>query len=249
MVIPGASNDMTATPNASDWQLASVQAIRDESPQAKTFILELPRAVQHLPGQHYELRLTADDGYQAARLYSAASAANGSNQLELTIAAVADGEITPYLHEQLAVGDRLEVRGPLGKFFVWDPDAPQPALLLGGGSGVVPLRAMVQAHQQAASETPMRLLYGARDYEAILYKDEFLGSDAVTISLSNNWPDDWRGHTGYIDRALIAATLKTLPDNTMCYVCGLTRFVESIADTLVELGIPPARIKAERFGA
>ncbi len=235
--------------DASDWRIATVRAIRDESPTAKTFTFELPGEVVHLPGQHYEIRLTAEDGYQAARLYSAASIANESRLLELTLVLVPDGELTPYMFEHVGVGDQVEIRGPLGKFFVWHATDSAPLLLIGGGSGVVPLRCILQAHAQADSAVPVRLLYSSRSYDDIIYKPELLHSNSVTITLTHQHSADWQGHVGLLDEAALREALANLLEVPMCYVCGRTPFVEAMSDTLVRIGVPPARIKAERFGA
>lgn len=209
----------------------------------------MPQALKHLPGQHYELRLTSAEGYQAARLYSAGSPATGKNTLELTIGLVEDGEVTPYMLHEARVGEQFEIRGPLGRFFVWNPDQPEPALLVAGGTGVVPMRAMLQAHNRAAVKTPIHLLYGSRTYDDILYKSELITNADVTICLSDSQPPDWQGKSGFITAALITETLTRFPDVPTCYICGRTPFVEAVSQELIAAGIPPARIKAERFGA
>lgn len=241
---------MTATPNPSAWYIADVTGVLIETPTAKTLQLHLPHPVEHLPGQHYEIRLTAPDGYQAARLYSAASAADGSDTLELTIANVSDGEVSPYLVNSLSVGSEVEVRGPLGKFFVWDAETAGPTLLVAGGSGVAPMRAILQAHMMAREGLPMQLLYSARDYNELFYKDYLLRDDRVAITLTGNASPDWDGHTGRIDQQLLDMALKDLgtqsPD---CFVCGMTPFVEAMAELLLKAGVPAEKIKAERYGS
>ena len=236
--------------NASTWYAADVTEIRQESPTARTLRLRLPHPVEHLPGQHYEIRLTAPDGYQAARLYSAASAADGSDNLELTIALVQDGEVSPYLTNSLTVGSHAEVRGPLGKFFVWDAATAGPTLLVAGGSGVAPMRAILQAHATSNSATPLRLLYSARSHDEIFYKDYLLHNDRVGITITGEASADWRGHSGRINKTLLATTLKDLGTATPdCFVCGMTPFVEAMTQLLVEAGIPAGKIKAERYGS
>lgn len=247
-VTHGGSSGTTAMSNV-DWGVATVTGITVESPSVKTFELELPRAASHKAGQHYELRLTAPDGYQAARLYSAASAADGSQRVALTVDLLPDGEVSPYLHGQVKPGDQLEIRGPLGKFFVWEPDMSDPVLLVGGGSGVVPLRCMLLAHGRAGSSAPITLLYSAPTYDEVIYKQELLKSDKVVITLTRSHPKGWEGKLGRIDAALMRATLDGFDGvPPICYVCGSTPFVEAMADMLVGLGVPAGRIRAERYG-
>jgi len=234
--------------NNSTWYEAVVRDIIIETPTIKTFVVELPHVIKHLAGQHYEIRLTSEDGYQAARLYSAASVADGSNRLQLTVAYLPSGEVSPYLHENIHVGDSFEVRGPLGKFFVWTPETTQPVLLIGGGSGVVPMRCILMAHAQAQSPAPIALLYSARSFQDIIYRQELLSSEHTTITLSDSPSPDWRGEVGRINPAMISRVLSSLPASPLCYVCGATPFVEVMADQLLGLGIPAAQIKAERFG-
>ncbi len=233
---------------ASEWRAATVTAIKGETPTVKTFTFDMPHLVNHLAGQHYEIRLTAPDGYQAARLYSAASPARGDRQLELTVALLPNGEVSPYLHHNVQVGDQLELRGPLGKFFVWTPDITAPVLLLAGGSGVVPMRCIMQAHALAQATTPYRLIYGARSFDEIIYKPDLLRNPSVTITLDTT-PKDWQGSAGRITPAMLQAEINKLPATPLCFVCGTTPFVEAMANNLVSLGIPPEYIKAERFGA
>jgi len=233
---------------ASEWSAATVVAIRQETPTVKTFTFELPHKVTHLAGQHYEIRLTAPDGYQAARLYSAASPAQGNSRLELTIVLLPSGEVSPYMHRNVQVGDQIELRGPLGKFFVWEPLAPAPVLLLAGGSGVVPMRCIMQARAAAHSDIPCHLLYGARSFDEIIYKPELLNTDGVTITLDTA-NDDWHGNTGRITAELLRQELAKLPPAPMCYICGSTPFVEAVSNSLVAMGVAPETIKTERFGA
>jgi len=251
MGTPGGNSATTATVNSSQWRVAEVLALRPETPTARTLVLGLPHPVSHLPGQRYELRLTATDGYQAARPYSAASPGDGqTRQLEITIAAVTAGEVSPYLFSQLRQGDQLEVRGPLGKFFVWQAADPEPLLLIGGGSGIAPLRCIWRVHAAVHSKAPLQLLYAARNYDDIIYRPELLADPAhVTITLSRDWPADWPGARGRISQELFAAALAKLPGTPRCYVCGMNAFVEVSTQALLRLGLPPSRIKTERYGA
>ncbi|HSW74554.1 MAG TPA: FAD-binding oxidoreductase [Candidatus Saccharimonadales bacterium] len=236
---------------SSTWFVATTKAIRAETPTVKTFTFEAPHKIEHSAGQHYEIRLTAPNGYQAARLYSAATAANNTNLLELTVALVPAGEVTPYLCNQLKIGEDIEIRGPLGKSFIWQPSMREPLLLIAGGSGVVPMRCIIQAHTLTGSKTPVYLLYGARSQSDIIYSAEFAaGSPHVTtkIVLSDSWPEHWPGETGFITPELITQALHALPKDPRVFICGATPFVELMADDLVKLGVPPAHIRAERFG-
>lgn len=248
MEIHGANNDMNPTTN-SEWVEATVADIITETPTVKRFVFEFPRIVSHLAGQHYELRLTGENGYQAARLYSAASISQGNNSLELTIAYMQDGEVSPYMHEGVNIGDKLELRGPLGKFFVWNETIQDPILLIGAGSGVVPMKTILDAHEKAGVNTPINLLYSTRSFEDIIYKDTLLGNEHTTITLSRTSPEGWGGKTGRIDGELVRASLRLYAVPPLCYICGVTSFVEAVATLLQDNGIPSQRIKAERYGA
>jgi ferredoxin-NADP reductase len=210
--------------------------------------------VTHYPGQHYEIRLTAPDGYQAARLYSAAMPANGTSRvLQLTIALMPYGEVSPYLFNHVRSGSQLEIRGPFGGYFNWTPAEGRPLLLVGGGTGVVPLRAIRVGHQQECAEVPIRLLYSVKTYPDLAYKYEICPAhgncpDDVTITFTSKAPEGWTGHTGRIDPALVKEALGSLPENPAVYIAGPTPFVESAADLLVAAGIDPQAIKTERFG-
>ncbi len=247
---PGASNDMTPT-NNSAWYEAEVVAITTETATTKTLTFRLPHPVSHLAGQHYEIRLTAADGYQAARLYSAASIAEGNAELQLTVVDTPDGEVSPYVTTHLKVGDHVEIRGPLGRFFVWNPQEARPVLLLAGGSGVVPMRAILRAHAQVHAATPMRLLYSVRTVDDIIYRDEFLSDPRVIITLTrpDQAPADWQGPVGHLNKVTIRRVLDSLGPHPLCYVCGMDGFVEAAVSLLLDAGVPPSSIKAERFGA
>jgi len=217
---------------------------------ATTFQLQLPHPLNHLPGQHYEIRLTAKDGYQAARLYSAASPSNGSsNLLDLTVQYMLGGEVTPYLCEQLQVGDQLEVRGPFGRVFVWYANSAEPVLLVGGGSGIVPLHCIWKAHTCGDSSAKLQLVYSAHYYDDIMYRDELLADrEHAFITLTRAQPMDWQGGNSRLRHEMLEQALLKLGDTPMCYVCGMNAFVEIAIGMLLRLGVPPSHIRAERFG-
>ena len=223
------------------WQVATVSAINDETPRVKSFRLDLPMWMPHLPGQHYDVRLTAPDGYQAQRSYSAASSPLDEGEVELTIDRLADGEVSPYFHDVVVEGDQVEVRGPFASYFVWRGE--EPALLIGGGSGVVPLMAMLRHRRRTMPDLPMRLVYSVRTADDVIYADE-LGEDAI-VTYTREAPDGWSGHMGRIDAGLIA---DALPERQIAFVCGSNGFVEAASDLLLAAGLEPGRIRTERFG-
>ena len=223
------------------WQLATVTAVREETPRVKTFRLALPMWMEHLPGQHYEVRLTAPDGYRAQRSYSVGSSPLRQGEVELAIDWLEEGEVSTYFHEVVEEGDEVEVRGPFGGYFVWRGEAP--TLLVGGGSGVVPLVAILRHRRLTMPELPMRLLYSARSAEEVIYADE-LGEDAL-ITLTREAPEDWSGRRGRIDAEMIAAVGF---DSGPAFVCGSNGFVEAATQGLLEFGYSPERILTERFG-
>jgi ferredoxin-NADP reductase len=223
------------------WQVATVTQIKEETPRVKSFRFELPMWVPHLPGQHYDVRLTAPDGYQAQRSYSVASSPLDRGTIELTIDHLDDGEVSSYFHEVVAVGDQVELRGPFASYFVWR--GQQPVLLLGGGSGVVPLMAMLRHRRRTMPELPMRLIYSVRSAEELIYADE-LGDDTV-VTFTREPPAGWAGHTGRIDAELIAAAE---PASATAFICGSNGFVESASLLVLEAGADPAQILTERFG-
>jgi ferredoxin-NADP reductase len=230
------------------WQVATVEAIRTETPRTKTFRLRVPMWVPHLPGQHYDVRLTAPDGYQAERSYSIASSPLDEGVVELTIDRLDEGEVSTYFHDVLEAGDEVEVRGPFASYFVWRGE--QPVLLVGGGSGVVPLMSMLRHRRRTAPELPMRLVYSARTAAEVLYADE-LGEDAV-VALTREAPIEsaaatqkFRVRRGRIDAALIASEAF---DSGLAFVCGSNPFVEAATGLLLEAGYDPMRILTERFG-
>jgi len=223
------------------WQVATVEQIRTETPRVKTFRLRPPIWMPHLPGQHYDVRLTAPDGYVAQRSYSVASSPLEEGVVELTVDRLDDGEVSPYFHDVLVVGDQVEVRGPFASYFVWRGE--RPALLVGGGSGVVPLMAMLRHRRLSAPELPMRLIYSARTAEEVIYADE-LGDDAI-VTLTRSAPPDWSGHTGRIDADLVASAAF---DSGPAFVCGSNAFVEAATTLLLAAGYEPERVRTERFG-
>jgi ferredoxin-NADP reductase len=234
------------------WREAQVLEVRDESASARTLVLDVPDWPGHLSGQHVDVRLTAEDGYQAQRSYSIASAPAGA--LELTVERLADGEVSPYLTQVLRPGDRLELRGPIGGWFVWRPGDTTPVLLLGGGSGVVPLVAMVRTRVANGGTTPMRLVYSTRTPDTVLYGDELrrLAERDPTLRVdlvyTRRAPEGWTGPVGRLDAARLATLVWPPADRPACFVCGPTGFVEAVADLLVDQGYASERIKTERFG-
>jgi ferredoxin-NADP reductase len=224
------------------WQIATVASITPETPTVKSFRLDLPMWMPHLPGQHYDVRLTAPDGYRAQRSYSVASSPLDEGSIELTVDRLADGEVSPYFHDVLVEGDQVEVRGPFASYFVWRGEAP--VLLVGGGSGVVPLMAILRHRRRTMPELPMRLVYSVRTAADVIYADE-LGGDA-TITYTREPPDGWDGHTGRIDASLIAAA--AIGADATAFVCGSNGFVESASTLLLESGYAPERVRTERFG-
>jgi ferredoxin-NADP reductase len=223
------------------WQIGTVTSIKQETPRVKSFRIELPMWMAHLPGQHYDVRLTAPDGYRAQRSYSVASSPLDEGEIELTIDRLDTGEVSPYFHDVVVEGDRVEVRGPFASYFVWRGE--KPALLIGGGSGVVPLMAMLRHRRRSMPELPMRLVYSVRSAEDVIYADE-LGEDAV-ITFTREPPEGWTGHTGRIDGSLIAeATF----DSCTAFVCGSNGFVEAATQLVMQAGCEAGRIRTERFG-
>jgi ferredoxin-NADP reductase len=230
------------------WMPASVAGAEQETPRVRTLDFEVPDWPRHRAGQHLDVRLTAEDGYQALRSYSIASAPGDG--IELTIERLDDGEVSPYLVDEAREGDQVEVRGPIGGYFVWDGDEPEPVLLVAGGSGVVPLMAMARHRARIGSDTPMRLIYSSRTWEDVIYRDELesIGLDVVH-TLTREQPPGWTGYSRRIDRDLLAESAWPASDSPRVYVCGSTRFVDAAADGLLELGYEPDWIKTERFGA
>jgi ferredoxin-NADP reductase len=223
-----------------------------ETARAKSLVLDLPSWPGHRAGQHVDVRLTAEDGYQAQRSYSIASAPE-DDLLTLTVERLDDGEVSPYLTDVLEPGDQLELRGPIGGYFVWEASLPGPLQLIAGGSGIVPLRAMLHHWVTAGRPVAARVLYSARSLEEAIFGEELLGLAGyeeldVRIALTRAWPGDWSGHRGRIDRALVDAVAWPPEEGPRIYVCGPTSFVEAAAELLVDGGHRPNSIKTERFG-
>jgi len=236
-----------------EWQIATVKAIRTETPEVKTLTLALPDWTPHRPGQHYDVRLTAEDGYSAQRSYSVASEPERAGEIDLTVERIADGEVSPFLDDTVTVGDRFEVRGPIGGYFVWDRSIGGALLLVAGGSGVVPLMAMLRHRAATGVKDPARLLYSARTYEQIIYGQELEAlakKDGLTVSytLTRSQPPDWKGYTRRIDDAMLKEVSGPLGRNQLAYICGPTALVEVAADGLERVGLPADRIRTERFG-
>jgi ferredoxin-NADP reductase len=223
------------------WQIGRVIAIRAETPRVKSFRIQLPMWMPHLPGQHYDVRLTAPDGYRAQRSYSVASSPLDEGEIELTIDRLDDGEVSPYFHDVVEAGDRVEVRGPFASYFVWRGEAP--ALLLGGGSGVVPLMAMLRHRRRTMPELEMKLVYSVRSPDEVIYAGE-LGDDTA-LTYTREAPDDWDGHVGRIDGPFVAELVR--PAST-AFVCGSNGFVEAAARLLLGAGVAAEQIRTERFG-
>jgi ferredoxin-NADP reductase len=223
------------------WQVATVTSIKRETPHVKTFRFSLPMWMPHLPGQHYDVRLTAPDGYQAQRSYSIASSPLLEDQVELTIDRLADGEVSPYFHDVVEEGDQVELRGPFASYFVWRGE--EPVLLVGGGSGVVPLMAMLRHRRLTDPSLTMRLVYSVRFADDVIFADE-LGDESV-LTYTREAPEGWKGHTGRIDTKLLA---EPGIDSGLAFVCGSDPFVEAAASLLMENGWDAATIRTERFG-
>src|SRR5262245_34454092 len=236
------------------WHVGTVIALHDETATARTITLEVPDWPGHVAGQHVDVRLTASDGYSAVRSYSIASAPNSERQVELTVERLPDGEVSPYLTQEVAVGDRLELRGPVGGWFVWRPQQIEPIQLIAGGSGIVPLMAMIRSRTAAGSTAPFRLLYSVRKPGAVFYRDELKAlsdhdhSVSLTYAYTRAVPRDWPRPPSRIDAALIASTTWPAKLVPTCYVCGPTSFVESATGLLIASGNSPDKIRAERFG-
>ena len=230
------------------WTLARVRSVQAETARATRLVLEVPGWAGHVPGQHLDVRLTAPDGYRAKRSYSVAS---GPEQplVELIVERLPDGEVSPYLTQQLRVGDELEVRGPVGGWFVWHASLGGPLQLIAGGSGVVPFLSMLQHREAAGSDVPARLLYSARALPDVIGADRVAATDAgVTLVLTRQAPAAWQGPTGRVDARLLHEHVVPPDARPQVFVCGPTGFVEAVADALLELGHPPERVKTERFG-
>jgi len=235
------------------WQVADLVDRIDETPQVRSLVLDVPNWAGHQPGQHVDVRLTAEDGYQVERSYSIATPADG-NRVTITVERIDDGEVSPYLVDELRVGDKLELRGPIGGYFVWQPIDGGPLFLAAGGSGLVPLMAMVRARVGAGSDIPVRLLVSSRSTGEVIYSDDLhsLAKDhdgvEVIQTLTRAQPPGWSGYRRRVDREMLAAIAWPATDMPRCYICGPTGFVEAVATALVDLGHLPQNIRTERFG-
>jgi len=221
-----------------------------ETPRVRTLVLETDGWTGHRAGQHVDVRLTAEDGYQAERSYSIASAPD--EPLALTIELLEDGEVSPYLVDEVRAGDRFELRGPIGGYFVWDGSGDAPVLLIAGGSGVVPLMSMIRQRAAIGSVTPTRLLYSSRTYEDVIYRAELeQPAEGLEVfhTLTRSQPPGWTGYSRRIDAELLGEVAWPASEEPRVFVCGSTRFVDTAADGLVAMGYPPGSIRTERFGA
>jgi ferredoxin-NADP reductase len=232
------------------WQIATVVDLVEETARVRTIVLDVAEWPEQRAGQHLDVRLTAEDGYRAEREYSIASAPG--EPVAITVERLENGEVSPYLTEELRVSDGLQLRGPLGGYFVWSPEDGGPLLLVAGGSGIVPLRAILRHRQRTGSDVPVRLLYSSRSLDDVIYRTELdeLG-DGVEIvqTLTRAQPPHWTGYSRRVDLELLAEVAWPAEENPLAFVCGPTSFVEVVASGLVELGYKPERIKTERFGA
>jgi len=245
--------ERTALPRRLAWQLGRVVAIVDETPRCKSLVLDVPDWAGHTAGQHVDVRLTAEDGYQAQRSYSIASPPE-ERQIILTVERLDDGEVSPYLTDVLQAGDQLELRGPIGGYFTWWVADGGPLLLVAGGSGIVPLMAMLRHRAAQQSTLPTRLLYSSRAFEEIIYRQELeqlAAADTtlmVTHTLTRRQPASWTGYRRRIDHAMLAEAAWPPSDQPQAFVCGPTALVETVASALVALGHEALRVKTERFG-
>jgi ferredoxin-NADP reductase len=237
-----------------EWQIATVASVRRETPRVKTFTLALPHWIQHKAGQHYDVRLRAPDGYEAQRSYSIASEPERRGEVDLTVEWIEDGEVSSYMHEVLVPGDQIEARGPIGGYFVWEAGTEGSLLLIAGGSGIVPLMAMIRHRQAAGVTSPARLLYSSRTHEDVIYAEELsrLGDarDGLEVfhTFTRQAPPNWSGYTRRIDPAMLVEVAGPLGPKAQAYVCGPTQMVESVANGLLQAGLGADQIRTERFG-
>jgi ferredoxin-NADP reductase len=239
------------------WQLGTIVEIRQETARVKSLILDVPDWTTHLAGQHVDVRLTAEDGYQTQRSYSIASPPE-DKYLMLTVERIEDGEVSPYLVDELRTGDRIELRGPIGGYFVWDArdgtNNGLPLFLVAAGSGIAPLMAMIRHRANAQNKVPAKLLYSSRSYDDIIYREELDHISAndsslrVIHTLTRQQPPNWMSYSRRIDRAMLAETAWQPAEKPLAFTCGPTAAVETVANHLLELGYEPKRIKTERFG-
>jgi ferredoxin-NADP reductase len=241
-------------PGRLSWQLGEVVATQAETARTKSITLVIPTWRGHRPGQHVDVRLTAEDGYQAERSYSIASPPEEGSRVTLTVERLDDGEVSPYLTEELRVGDKLELRGPIGGYFVWEASMGGPLMLVAGGSGIVPLMAMLRHRTAVGSTVATRLLYSSRSLEEVIYRDELnrlIKSSTmleVVQTLTRRQPPGWTGYSRRIDTEMLREVAWPSDQHPLTFICGPTPFVETAAASLVALEHEPARIKTERFG-
>lgn len=235
------------------WQLGEVVAVRAETATARSITLTAPSWPGHRPGQHIDIRLTAEDGYQVERSYSIASPPEDEH-ITITVERTPDGEVSPYLVDELQLGDRIELRGPIGEYFVWEAPLGGPLLLVAGGSGIAPLMAMLRHRRAAHSTVPTRLLYSARSFDDVIYRKELasMANDGTgvetTYTLTPMQPAGWTGYRRRVDTEMLREIAWSVDLGPQAFVCGPTDFVEAAGAGLVALGHAPARIKTERFG-
>ena len=245
--------EVAGAPRRLDWQIGEIIEARPETPRTKSLFLEVPGWRGHRAGQHVDVRLTAEDGYQAQRSYSIASAPE-TVRVELVVERLDDGEVSPYLADELRAGDGLELRGPIGGWFAWDAKEGGPLLLVAGGSGIAPLMAMVRHRKASGSDALVRLLFSSRSYEEIIFREELesLSADDETLevvhTLTRSRPEGWKGYDRRIDEEMLREVAYPTEKPPLTFVCGPTPLVETVATALVGLGHDPARVKTERFG-
>ena len=237
-----------------DWQIASIRDVKPETAKVKSFTLTLPDWMRHRAGQHYDIRLTAEDGYQAQRSYSIASEPEREGEVDITVERINDGEVSTYMHDVLMPGDRIEARGPIGGYFVWEATMTEPLLLIAGGSGIVPLMSMLRHRAAAGGKNPAALLYSSRNFADIIYYTELEklrtanNSMQILHTLTRSHPVEWKGFARRIDADMLKEVAHPLGKSVQVYVCGPTLLVESVANTLVKLEIDAHQIRTERFG-
>ena len=239
----------TAVRGRLSWQVATVAAVIEETDSVRTIALDLPDWPGHRAGQHLDIRLTAEDGYSAERSYSIASA--DGEPVNITVERLEDGEVSPYLTQELRPGDQMEVRGPIGNWFTWGPHDGGPLLLIAGGSGVVPLRAILRHRQRSRSSVPVRLLYSSRSLADVIYReelDQYGRSAEVNYTLTRSQPPDWGGFSGRVNDAMLARVAWPASQRPLAFICGPTPFVEAVAELLVAHHYLSGRVKTERFG-
>jgi ferredoxin-NADP reductase len=236
-----------------NWRLGKVAELIDETPRVRSIVLNVPDWPGHRAGQHVDVRLTAEDGYQAQRSYSIASVPEDP-RVSITVELLPDGEVSSYLEGELRAGDQFELRGPIGGYFVWEAQMGGPLLLVAGGSGIAPLMSMLRHRGASGASVGARLVYSSRSWEDIIYRDELerlaAGANGVQVfhTLTRSQPEGWTGYARRVDGAMLSETAWPASSAPMAFVCGPTPFVESVASALVLLGYPATSVKTERFG-